>query len=272
MSKKGRTTMNYLLVLVTTLVIAITLLLSHKTKDETTSLEQIAEDYTENSTLYAGFAKQLNDSFSKVDTEQINLEEEKQDIISASCELNDKITYKEVRKKEVWKLGYINKEKSDVKNQPEDEATAFEQYELNRKIKYAEHDENWARIYYGDGWGYILLKDISDKKIEPKPEPKPQPTYTTEVVYTANQFRRLGSIHWGSRRWTWYSQRVLPGGGLKIPGRHVDENGYVCDEDNYICGASQLLSKGTIIDSPFGKKVKIYDWCDIESVDIYTNW
>lgn len=95
----------------------------------------------------------------------------------------------------------------------------------------------------------------------------------TEALYTASQFKRLGVIKWNGWRWTWYSERVLPGGGLTIPGRHNDENGYICDENDYICVASSVLSKGTVVDTPFGKQGKVYDCgCDADVLDVYVGW
>lgn len=95
----------------------------------------------------------------------------------------------------------------------------------------------------------------------------------SSALYTPSQFQNLGVIYYGDYRWTWYSERVLPGGGLKIPGRHNDENGYICDEDGYICLASSILSKGTILNTPFGKQGKIYDsGCAVDTVDVYVSW
>ena len=93
------------------------------------------------------------------------------------------------------------------------------------------------------------------------------------AVYSASKFRNMGVLHWGGWRWTWYSEEVLPGGGLYIPGRHADSNGYVCDEDNYICLASSTLKKGTVIDTPLGKQGKVYDsGCASDIIDVYVNW
>lgn len=94
-----------------------------------------------------------------------------------------------------------------------------------------------------------------------------------KAKYSASHFKRAGVIRWNGYRWTWYSQRVLPGGGLKIPGRHVDSHGYVCDKDDYICVASSTLKSGTVVDTPFGKKGKVYDsGCSKGTVDVYVNW
>ena len=93
------------------------------------------------------------------------------------------------------------------------------------------------------------------------------------AVYSASKFRNMGVLHWGGWKWTWYSERVLPGGGLHIPGRHADDNGYICDEDNYICLASSTLKKGTVLDTPLGKQGKIYDsGCASDTIDVYVNW
>lgn len=92
--------------------------------------------------------------------------------------------------------------------------------------------------------------------------------------YSPEYFRRMGVIWWGNWRWTWYSERVLPGGGLRIPGRYTDSLGYVRDEDGYICLASDVLSEGTVIDTPFGSSGKVYDCgCGNDyTVDVYVGW
>ena len=88
--------------------------------------------------------------------------------------------------------------------------------------------------------------------------------------YSAGDLRFLGEIYSGGWRWTWYSQNVLPGGGLSIPGRYVDENGYVCDENGRICLASEDLPYGTVVATPFGKEGCVYDCgCDYGTLDVY---
>lgn len=92
-------------------------------------------------------------------------------------------------------------------------------------------------------------------------------------LYDSKTFKKIGVIRYGKYKWTWYSQRVLPGGGLKIPGRHVDENGYICDAEGYICLASSELAQGTVINSPFGKKGKVYDsGCAKGVLDVYVDF
>ncbi len=81
-----------------------------------------------------------------------------------------------------------------------------------------------------------------------------------------------GVNYFNGKMETWYTQRILPGEGLNIPGRHLDSRGIVCDGDGYICVASDDYPKGTIIETSLGT-AKVYD-CGPGSgvVDIYTDW
>ncbi len=84
--------------------------------------------------------------------------------------------------------------------------------------------------------------------------------------------RSKGVVYYNGHKETWYSQKVLPGGGLHIPGRHVDENGLIRDGDGYICVASSDLPKGTLIETSLGM-AKVYDsGCASGTIDIYTDW
>ena len=80
----------------------------------------------------------------------------------------------------------------------------------------------------------------------------------TEKLYSLQQFMFSGVVNWGGYKFTYYSQSVLPGGGLVIPGRHVNRDGYVADKDGYIVLAGSA-PKGTVYETPFGYKGKIYD-------------
>nr|DAI79464.1 MAG TPA: hypothetical protein [Caudoviricetes sp.] len=91
--------------------------------------------------------------------------------------------------------------------------------------------------------------------------------------YSPSDLEFSGRLYWGGWSWTWYSERILPGEGLSIPGRYTDENGFVCDENGYICLASGSLSKGTVVETPFGRSGKVYDCgCAADTLDIYVNW
>ncbi len=92
--------------------------------------------------------------------------------------------------------------------------------------------------------------DASDAVEGPAPRPAAQ--------FTLQQFMFSGVVNWGGYKFTYYSQQVLPGGGLKIPGRHVNEGGFVSDAEGFIvlAGSAPL---GTVYDTPFGYQGKIYD-------------
>ena len=93
--------------------------------------------------------------------------------------------------------------------------------------------------------------------------------HTTQM--TPSEFRRAGVVYQNGYRYTYYSEKVLPGKGLNIPGRYSDGN-FVRDKDGYICVASSDLKKGTVVDTPFGKG-KVYDTgCPSGTIDIYCSW
>lgn len=85
-------------------------------------------------------------------------------------------------------------------------------------------------------------------------------------------FKNQGVVYWNDTRYTWYSQNVLPGGGLDIPGRHVGGDDLIYDGDGYIVVASSDHAYGTTVETPFGQG-KVYDTgCDSGTIDIYTNY
>ena len=84
--------------------------------------------------------------------------------------------------------------------------------------------------------------------------------------------KEKGRVKFNGHYETWYSQKVLPGKGLNIPGRHVDNKGLIRDGDNYICVATKLVAMRSKINTSLGMG-KRYDTCvDSNVVDIYTNW
>ena len=96
------------------------------------------------------------------------------------------------------------------------------------------------------------------------------------AYYSGDEFRFEGRVVDGDHEYTWYSEDVLPGEGLDIPGRHVDDEGYVRDGDGNLCVASNGYSYGSVIDVPFGDgKAVVYDCCEDESdelIDVYVSW
>lgn len=85
---------------------------------------------------------------------------------------------------------------------------------------------------------------------------------------------RGGVCHYNGHKETYYSEKVLPGGGLDIPGRHVADDGTIRDEDGYICVASDFsfMERGSTLMTSLGP-AKVYDTgCDYGTIDIYVNW
>lgn len=119
-------------------------------------------------------------------------------------------------------------------------------------------------VYYEETYDYYYEPDYSYTDT---------PSYSGGYDY---DFMRDG-VRYGEdgTRYTWYSQNVLPGGGLtdlNNNGRHVNEQGYICDGDGYIACASNDYPPGTVIDTPFGA-AKVYDnGCSSGTVDIYTDF
>lgn len=132
----------------------------------------------------------------------------------------------------------------------EEERIAKEKAEEEAKAKKAEEER--------------IAKEKAEKEAEAQAEEQAQQTYSgssasnSGVKISLSQFMFDGVVYSGGYKFTYYSQSVLPGGGLSIPGRHVNADGFVSDGDGYIvlAGSAPL---GTVYDTPFGYKGKIYD-------------
>ncbi len=84
--------------------------------------------------------------------------------------------------------------------------------------------------------------------------------------------RRKGVVWYHGHKETYYSQKVLKGSKLKIPGRHVASDGTVRDKNDFICVASGKYKKGTIVETSLGIG-KVYDsGCARNTIDLYVNW
>ena len=97
-----------------------------------------------------------------------------------------------------------------------------------------------------------------------------------ETVNAADvDLRSAGVVYQDGTRFTWYSENVLPGGGLtelNANGRTVDEQGFVVDSEGYIAVASGSHEIGETVSTPYGEG-KVYDYCETPgTVDIYTSW
>ena len=96
--------------------------------------------------------------------------------------------------------------------------------------------------------------------------------WRTKCTVKPKRFRTWGVIHAKGRTWTWYSQRVLPGGGLRIRGRHLDQRGYVVDWKGRIVLASNEIKRGTVLKTPFGANGIVLDSGCSGAVDVYVGW
>ena len=120
-------------------------------------------------------------------------------------------------------------------------------------------DGEWTKIKLNDNYYFVASRFLSNEKVEIKvEEPKQKTNNYVNNNNTGVLTKSKGVNYFNGHRETWYSQRVLPGGGLRIPGRHVDERGLVCDENGYICVASSDYSWGTIVETSLGTG-RVYD-------------
>ena len=97
----------------------------------------------------------------------------------------------------------------------------------------------------------------------------------SEALYSLAEFLVKGVVNWGGYKYTYYSETVLPGGGLQIPGRHVNAYGYIADSDGYIVLAAPSSwgnVSGKTYPTPFGFTGKVYDVnAGGDSLDVYIN-
>lgn len=151
-----------------------------------------------------------------------------------------------------------------------------ESEEVENSVSSVETTEQWLNPIIHKPQHPVFLvntEEAATDEPESTQETPEEQAQEYKELYSAKEFMVLGVIWWNDRKWTWYSEKVLPGGGLDIPGRHNDDNGYVCDENDYLCVSSSALSKGTVVDTPFGKQGKVYDTgCIANVIDVYVSW
>ncbi len=129
-------------------------------------------------------------------------------------------------------------------------------------------DNGWSKVFITNLECYICSDYLTTEKPIVQEVQEIQPVYSS---YSPSDLMNLGVIYDGGYKYTWYSEQVLPGGGLDIPGRYSDGN-FVRDENGYICIASSDFDKGTIIETPWGT-AKVYDCgCANGTIDVYVSW
>ena len=175
-------------------------------------------------------------------------------VLSAPATAKAASTTEYVQVKEKMKTTGYTQKKIKFKALPATSSKTLGKIKVNTEIKYRKYNKKWLITVYKGQIGFVQKKHVKTAK------------------YTPSYFKRMGVIGYNGWRWTWYSQRVLPGGGLRIPGRHVDaRTGFICDKNGYICLASNNIPYGSTVDTPFGRKGKIYD-SGCNGVDTYVDW
>gem|GEM_PF-372012 len=135
--------------------------------------------------------------------------------------------------------------------------------------------------------GETLLVSNDGQSVENKETSTKESTEKSESTATANVSQTRSSVpgagsgvlnpvdginYFNGVRESYYSQKVLPGGGLNIPGRHVASDGTIRDADGYIVVASDNQPKGSTGQSSLGA-YKVYDTgVGHSGIDVYTNW
>ena len=99
--------------------------------------------------------------------------------------------------------------------------------------------------------------------------------YNDLYTYASTRLsKNKGAIYFNGHKETYYSQKTLPGASLRIPGRHVADDGTVRDGEGYICVAANTayMSRGAVVITSLGP-AKVYDsGCAVGVIDIYVNW
>ena len=100
--------------------------------------------------------------------------------------------------------------------------------------------------------------------------------YPSYMLYSPDYFKENGVIEYDGYYFTYYSELVMPGEGLYIPGRWTDEYGFVRDGNGNLCLASntpETMDRFSTVYTPWGLGV-IYDYGTGNDVviDVYVGW
>ena len=146
---------------------------------------------------------------------------------------------------EAIKAEAVESEKTEDNEDAEDGSQSYVSFNVDNGVVDADNDYNGGEVNYS-------------------------------AQYSSDEFQNSGVISWGGYDWTYYSELILPGYGLDIPGRHTTKDGYVCDGDGYIVLAAadlSMLPRYSIVDTPFGREGKVYDTgCAYGVLDVYVRW
>ena len=140
---------------------------------------------------------------------------------------------------------------------------------------YGNGQERWDKLT-AEGYDADLIQSMIDSMV-PAEVPNNSVDYIEPQYYPSSEGALnpyVGVVYFNGHKETYYSQRVLPGDGLNIPGRHVAGDGTIRDGEGYICVAADpsYLPYGSFVETSLGAG-KVYDsGCDYGTIDIYTDW
>lgn len=220
-----------------------------------------ANENTQNSTNEVTITEQLDEN--TITTQDIQVE----DIVTPEVEETYTTMY-------VTALSGLN-----IREGIGTDAKIYKSVVANTALEVVDNSEQdgWVKIKLNDKNYYVCARYLSKTKItikEPVTSRGANERVNTTIKKSSSGVltKSKGVNYFNGHKETWYSQKVLPGGGLRIPGRHVNSQGLVCDKNGYICVASSDYSKGTIVETSLGTG-KVYDCgCASGIIDIYTNW
>lgn len=164
----------------------------------------------------------------------------------------------------------VNNVKPRVTAEPEEVAVVSEETAIEPEWADAEieSDQYYDQAFYaeGDATTNVVTASGDDGYVNAN----------VDGNWVAGSELRFSGVYQDSSgySYTYYSENVLPGGGLNIPGRHVGDEGYVMDGDGNLCVASSDLPYGTVVSVPFGTGTAVvYDTgCSSGILDVYVSW
>ena len=152
------------------------------------------------------------------------------------------------------------------------ETDAFiESYEPRTDFASTSHEAETVSLSYE-----VWKEESTEEPEQIVTETSVDPDFLAEINgsdLTPEEFREAGVLYWDGWKYTWYSENVLPGEGLEIPGRWSDGD-FVRDYEGYLCVACNDLEQGTVVATPWGE-AKVYDWIGdgiTGGIDVYTSW
>ena len=233
--------------------------------------EKMNEKNRDNETLRSEL-----DAKAKEDAEEAKKLAEEEEKKEASKKEEEEKEKEEKRKEEEEKARKEKEAEAEADSKPEvknedkkEEKDESDSYERSSDIKLSDVNYDNLGEYVASIGGvasddpyelYTLDQDDIKKRSEDEAYPHGliEPKDKNEAKYDIDFMEEHGALLWNGYKFTTYPEHVLPGEALKIPGRHL-EDGFVTDVYGFICVASDVYPKGTVIMSPFGRPMRVYD-------------